>query len=105
MIAAMTGDPVPVLVESGSDIAALLRGHMDALRITHKIIDLIRQAEYFIVIGTHTFGHQPFVNTDHVSVAHFKFCSQERQQRDAERDLTRLRGGDIVCYAGTCLDE
>src|SRR5579875_7347 len=95
VVASVAGNPLPILVKSGRDIAALLRGDVDGRGIAHEVVDLIGQAEDFIVVGAHAVRHEGFIDADHVAVTDFEFLSQERQQGNTHADFARLGRGNV----------
>src|SRR5438105_9886007 len=101
----MAGDPAPIGMKSRSHITAFGRSHMNRSGMTHTLIDMICESEDFSVIGTHTIGHQILVNANHMSMTHLKFISQERQQRDAERDLSGLSSRNVIGNGGMELQK
>ena len=67
-------------MESSCHIAAFGGGDVNGFSIAYKIVDLVSQAEYLVVVGAHALGHHFLVDTDHMPVAYLEFLHKEWKQ-------------------------
>src|SRR5947209_5393364 len=105
MIASMARNPLPVLMECCSNIAPLSRSDMNSASTAHKIIDVIGEFEYLIIIGTHAISHYRFVNTYHMPMTNLEFLHQEGKQGNTESNLAWLSSSNIESDSGPSLDQ
>ncbi len=87
---------MPIFVERGGHVAAFGGGDVNGFSMAHEIIDLVGEAEYFVVVGAHAVGHDRFVDADHVAVTYLEFLREEGQEWDTEGDFSRFGGSDVV---------
>src|SRR5205807_7213624 len=105
IVTPVAGYPLPVPVECGGHIAAPGRGDMNALRMANDIINLVGETENFIVVRAHAFGHDLFIDTDHVPMPYLEFLYQERQHGNTESDFSWFSGCDIIADRGMGLQQ
>src|SRR5260370_620646 len=103
VVASVTGDPLPVLVEGGGDIAAFSGGNVDSPGIAHYIVYLVGDGEDFVIIGAHAFGHDLVIDSDHMAVPHVQFIHEEWQHGQAAGDFTRLGSGNVKDPVRLCV--
>ena len=78
---------------------------MDGFGIAYKIIDLVGQAEYLIVVRAHTLGHDCFINANHVPMAYLEFLNKEWKEWYAESNFAWFGSCNIIGHCRTRLKQ